>query len=68
MALVSGGTMICWCRCSTRGEREGKAVLVGWAADRHLVGVVVCVFLCVAKSEYLLAIGDLLHVCELIQQ
>jgi len=50
MALVSGGTMICWCRCSTRGEREGKAVLVGWAADRHLVGVLLFVCFCVLQK------------------
>jgi hypothetical protein len=47
MALVSGGTMICWCRCSTHGEREGKAALVGWGAA-HLVG---CCVLCQGRVE-----------------
>ena len=53
--------LVPWRMLTKRGDKAA-------GADRHLVGVVVCVFLCVAKSEYLLAIGDLLHVCELIQQ
>ena len=44
-------------------EREGKAT----GADRHLVCVVFCcVFVC-CKASILLAIGDLLHICELVQ-